>query len=250
MNTVTTGVDTPAAADAATVENSESAPETQQDAANGEASTDSDTSGENSGDDAADKPKRKHWAHDRIDELTRKYREAERQAEMWKARASQTVDIDSLDYEDQIAARVSTQYRKEQADMAADAARQTGAELFSLREAEAKERYADYEAVARNPNVAITQDMAEIIYDSPTGPELAYHLGKNPQEALRIAQMTPARQARELGLLEARLSAPKDPPKHPPRPVAPVGSQAAGGASDPSKMSMAEYVAARQAGRI
>ena len=44
--------------------------------------------------------------------------------------------------------------------------------------------YDDFEEVAiDNPNLTITPQMADIITDSTVGHEIAYHLGKHPEEA-------------------------------------------------------------------
>jgi hypothetical protein len=212
----------------------------------GEASA-SEPSGDQPGDDAAAKPKRKHWATERIDDLTRQRREAERQAEYWKARAGQTVDPNTLDYEEGIAERVSQRNRQEQADTAKATAEQLAGEAFNYRETIARERFADYETVTRNPSVPITPAMAEIIRDSDVGPDLAYHLGKNVTEAARIAALPVNHQAVELGKLEARVTAPKPLPDRAPAPVQPVSGIAAGGSKDPGKMSMTEYIAWRNA---
>lgn len=250
MNYKTAGADTPAADGVqpeATVDNADTTTAQPSEAENTGAASAPETTGEEPGDDAAAKPKRKHWAHDRIDELTRQRREAERQADYWKARATQSVDIDSLDYEEGIAERVAQRHRQEQADTAKATADQLAGETFTYRETIARERFADYDAVTRNPNVPITPAMAEIIRDSDVGPDLAYHLGKNPTEAARIAALPLNRQAVELGRLEARVTAPKPLPKQPPAPVQPVSGIAAGGSKDPGTMSMAEYAAWRKA---
>jgi hypothetical protein len=245
MSTEPTGAEAPAVADAqaeaATVETSDATTEQQQPEAGAATSDTGD------GEDAAAQPKRKHWAHERIDDLTRQRREAERQAEYWKARATNRVDPDSLDYEEGIAERVAQRHRQEQADTAKETAGQLAVEAFSYRETLAREKFADYEAVTRNPNIPITPAMAEIIRDSDVGPDLAYHLGKNMAEAARIAALSPTRQAVELGRLEARVTAPKPLPNRAPAPVEPVSGIAAGGTKDPGKMSFEEYKAWREA---
>ena len=244
MDLETAGAETPAAevvqATDATVETPSEATTEQQ----------SDAESPDTGDDAAAAPKKKHWAHDRIDELTRQRREAERQAEYWKAKAEKTVDVESLDYEEGIAERTIQRTRREQAETAQESVASLASEAFGYRETLARERFADYDAVTRNPSVPITASMAEIIRDSEVGPDLAYHLGRNQAEAAKIAALPAVRQAVELGKLEARLTAPKPLPKQPPAPVEPVGGSASGGSSDPAKMSMAEYAAARKAGKI
>jgi hypothetical protein len=240
MTTEPTGAEAPAAEGAqpeATVVTPE--PITGQQEPEAGAGTPDDTNG----DDAAAQPKRKHWAHERIDDLTRQRREAERQAEYWKQRATSAVDPNTLEYEEGIAERVSQRHRQEQADTAKETAGQLAVEAFTYRETIAREKFADYDAVARNPNTPITTAMADIIRDSDVGPDLAYHLGKNVTEAARIAALPTTRQAVELGKLEARITAPKPLPKQPPEPVSPVSAIAAGGRKDPGKMSFAEYKA-------
>lgn len=94
---------------------------------------------------------------------------------------------------------------------------------FRDREDEARDRYADYEAIAYT--APISDLMAEVIKASDIGPDLAYHLGKNPDEAERIASLSPLLQAKELGKLELKLA---DLPKQgkqttkAPAPISPV----------------------------
>lgn len=250
MDYETAGAETPAAdgnAPEATVEHAGTATAQQSDAANDGAASATDDTGDKPGDDAAAPPKKKHWAHERIDELTRQRREAERQAEYWKAKASQAPKLDDLDYDEQIAARVTARNRQEMAESAEDAVRTVSRQVYEARVAEVRERYADYDTVVGNPSLPITDDMAAVIFDSDRGPEVAYHLGKNPAEAARIARLSPVAQAKELGRLEERLSAPKPLPKQPPAPVQPVNGIAAGGSKDPGSMSMSEYAAWRKA---
>jgi hypothetical protein len=115
------------------------------------------------------------------------------------------------------------------------------------KEAKTAERYEDYEEVTKSEELSITPVMAEAIKDSDMGPEVAYYLGKNPQDALRISQLSPAAQVRELGKIEARLElkpAVKQASKAPP-PVDPVGG-GKGAAANLESVSQAEYEAARK----
>jgi hypothetical protein len=91
--------------------------------------------------------------------------------------------------------------------------------------------------------------MAEAIIESEKGAEVLYHLGSHPDEAKRIAMLSPLAAARELGRIEARLSmpAPRTTTKAPP-PVKPVGASDAGVRKDPATMSQAEYEAWRAGG--
>lgn len=79
------------------------------------------------------------------------------------------------------------------------------AQDYAQREEVARVAYSDFDDVVYNPQVPITEAMAAAIQHSDRGPDLAYFLGKNPQEAARIAQYSPFLQAKELGRLEAKL---------------------------------------------
>lgn len=246
MTEETAGAETPAAdgaAPEATVETSD-ATTTEQ--------TATETAAEQpeaDGDDAAAAPRKKAGVHNRIDELTRQKHEALREAEYWrsKAKEAQATPLEDLDYDDQLVAKVKIADRQERADAAERTASQVVEQQFSELESEARSKWADYDAITRNPNVPITAAMAEIIKESETGPEVAYHLGKNPAEAMRLAQMSERQMAREMGKLEAKLTAPKPLAKQPPAPVQPVNGIAAGGSKDPGTMSMSEYAAWRKA---
>lgn len=116
--------------------------------------------------------------------------------------------------------------------------------------AEAKTRYADFEAVALDKHVPVTPLMAELIQSSEVGVDVAYHLGKNRAIAAQIANMPPLEAARALGRIEATLSAPKARTEtQAPEPITPVKGKAS-----PTKsvdaMSMEEYRAARMAGKL
>jgi hypothetical protein len=184
----------------------------------------------------------------RINEITRKRREAERRADNAerKLKEFQSRDTSQMSFEDESAHRTLDLMRREQIDTDREAAQELAAEAYQARVEIAVQDYPDYHAVTSNPSLQITPAMAEVIYDSDLGPALAYHLGKNPAEAAKIAQLNPASQAAALGRLEARISAPKPTPKPSPKPVNPVGGKStASAAKDPSKMTMAEYAAWR-----
>ena len=57
------------------------------------------------------------------------------------------------------------------------------ADAYHDREEEARNKYDDFEQVAYNPSVRITDVMAETIRASDVGPDVAYYLGSNPKEA-------------------------------------------------------------------
>lgn len=79
--------------------------------------------------------------------------------------------------------------------------------------------------------VVIHPVMAEAIYTSDAGPELLKYLGDNTDEARRIAALSPARAARELGRIESRLvgavekAQPKPKTSQAPPPIPPVAAR-------------------------
>ena len=99
-------------------------------------------------------------------------------------------------------------------------------EAHSEREDTAKDKYADYEDVVSNPKLPINAVMADTIRLSDQGPEIAYYLGKHPDEAAKIAKLPPILAVKELGKLEVKLAAePIAPTKRSssaPEPITPV----------------------------
>lgn len=172
-------------------------------------------------------PKPKKTAQERIGELTFKAREAERRAEaaerqLAEANASRPAgdeEPDPADYEygeaDIKFIRAITRYemRQEIAQHAqqtnAQAEQAKAADIWNRATAEASAKYEDFDEVVNDPDLAITPAMALTIREAgKDGAEIAYHLGKNPAEARRIAALTPSAQARELGKIEASLAKP------------------------------------------
>ena len=80
-----------------------------------------------------------------------------------------------------------------------------------------KARYPDFDqayAIAVDPAI-VSPALSVAILESDAAHDIAYHLGKNPDVALRLSKMNPVQAARELGKLEARLSEPKPVTKAP-----------------------------------
>ena len=131
--------------------------------------------------------------------------------------------------------------------------------VYADREEEARSKYDDFEQVAYNPSLPITEAMAETIKESDVGPDIAYYLGLNPKEADRIARLSPLQQAREIGKIEVRLA--NEPPvkktTSAPAPINPVTSRASANPSydttDPrsvKSMSTSEWIEAERQRQI
>lgn len=107
------------------------------------------------------------------------------------------------------------------------------------------EKYDDFvDVVIENPTLRITPVMAEAIVESDIGHDVAYYLGTHPDEAARIAALSPVAQIREVARLEGKVTAPPEPTKAPP-PITPSGSRASVD-KDPDKMSTDEWLAWRR----
>ena len=103
-------------------------------------------------------------------------------------------------------------------------------DAYHDREEEARSKYDDFEQVAYNPNLRVTDVMAETIKASDIGPDLAYWLGSNPKEADRISRLTPILQAKEIGKIEAKLASNPvtKPTTSAPAPIKPVTARTSG----------------------
>lgn len=185
---------------------------------------------------AEDKP-RKPTAKDRIDELTRLRREAERDAEYWRAKALQSPEAKPAepkaeetatapDPEGYDAGEFDTRYIRDLAKfeakqevaaamkaIQAQTQQQSHDREWQSRIEKASETMPDFEEKvlvgAQRGEWACSQDMADALRATDKGPELAYHLASNPAEAARLYRLSPALQLMELGKLEAKLAQPK-----------------------------------------
>jgi hypothetical protein len=157
--------------------------------------------------------------------------QANRQSEQQVMKAAPTASVDQFESPEAYAEALAYQ-KAEELIAKRESAKQQSAVLESYhdREEEARSKYDDFEQVAYNPKLPITNVMAETIQSSDIGPELAYYLGSNPKEADRISRMTPLVQAKEIGKIEAKLAS--DPPvkrtTSAPAPISPVTARSTG----------------------
>lgn len=132
-------------------------------------------------------------------------------------------------------------------------------EAYHDREEAARDKYDDFEMVAYNPELPVTEAMARAIQASEVGPDVLYHLGTNPKEAARISRLDPILQAREIGKIEAQLdaNAPVKKTSNAPAPIAPVTARTTGSpafdTTDPrsvKNMSTSEWIEAERQRQI
>lgn len=223
----------------------------------------------------------------RIDELTRKARENEREALYWKARATAaeapppkeppkkpTPDqfddygayveaLTDFKAEEKVNKAIETRDQK----AATEKQQQARVTTWNERVIEARKTIPDYDTVMAASSVPVSDAVMEELRDSELGPQLAYHLDRNPDVAEKLNAMPPRQAAREIGRLEAKLlstasaspdpavDAPQKEPESPvpkvkttnaPPPVKPVG-QGRSTSVDLTKAGMDDYVATRRA---
>ena len=213
-----------------------------------------------------EKPKRS--ARERINELTKRAHEAEREVQRLRE-ASERKPAESTEkpipdrfgsYDEYVEAladwkadqRVAESFKRRDAErsQAAEArAAEAKAQAWAERQSEFREATPDYDAVVGKSAVQIAPHVVDTLLDSESGPELAYHLAKRPETVKRINALSPLSAARELGRIEATLSNPAAPQIKPaskaPAPITPVRSSAPA-AVDLASANMDQYIAARR----
>jgi hypothetical protein len=140
--------------------------------------------------------------------------------------------------------------REQQQRAASEAAERTKTvESWNKRVEKATAELPDFEEAISSSDVPMTEPMRQAILESEIGPKLAYHLANNPEEAVKIANMSPIKAITALGRIEERLAAQTTAVKttSAPPPITPVGSRATV-KKDPGKMTDAEYAKWRKSG--
>lgn len=157
--------------------------------------------------------------------------QANRSAETQIVKAPSTASVDQFESPEAYAEALAYQ-KAEELLAKREAAKQQSQVLESYHDLEekARDKYDDFEQVAYNPKLPITNVMAETIQSSEVGPDLAYYLGSNPKEADRISRMSALAQAKEIGKIEAKLAS--NPPvkrtTSAPAPISPVTARSNG----------------------
>jgi len=107
-------------------------------------------------------------------------------------------------------------------------------EKYNERLAQAEAKYDDWdEMVEVASGITIPQSAQVCIIEAENGPDVVYYLAKNPEMAKKLAEMSDARQAVEIGRISAKLEgsevkeeATKKPKSNAPPPIDPVGGHA------------------------
>lgn len=226
----------------------------------------------NEGDDQGGEEKQqerpKRSARDRINELTKRAHEAEREVQRMREAANrpppessskpdpatfQSYDeyVEALaDWKSEQRVTAVLKQRDEQRTRDAEsAAVEAKAQAWHERQGAFREVTPDYDAVVGKSSVQVAPHVVDALLDSDSGPDLAYHLAKHPETVKRINALPPLAAARELGRIEASLSTPAAPREKPaskaPVPITPARSSAPASVNL-ATANMDQYIAARR----
>lgn len=212
---------------------------------------------------------------ERVNEITRARREAERnwqsaerraqeletQLAQYKSQPSQSQGAEppslaDFNYDTDAWSRAITQYAISQASTSAEqrlreqATQQTQAQVvqqFEERSRDFAAAHTDYDKAIEDlgRNVRFSPEVVEAIATSDHGPAIAYHLANHLDEADRIARLPAHLAAVQLGRIEAQVSAPKPKPvTNAPNPTPTLGGGTAA-PRDPERMTVEEWMAHR-----
>jgi len=275
-------------------------PETTEETAGAAPAT--DETGQQTGqtaDDAGAQPQQTPGVQKRINELTRNWRETERERDYWREMALQRAaqqqpepqpagrpppppagqrpqrpteeqfEYDAQKYqaalvryeEELVDWRIAQRDAQTRAQQEAEAARRRQLEEAQTFQAkrdrtvtEGREKYPDFEELVFGlPANVMTADVAADVFEAEHPADVAYYLGKNPEEAAKIAQMGARQRAIRIGAIDARIGqaaarkatgAPAPPPKF---------SGAGSAPRDPARLARenpGEYMRLRNEGKI
>jgi hypothetical protein len=212
----------------------------------------------------------------RINELTRKVHEAEREAKFWREQhaakqgatssqdAPKPARTDFASEDEYLEAmtdwKVEQRFNAHKQQTAAERENEAQAkhqstriELYQQRVAESAESMPDFAEVVGASEVPTAEHVLESILDSEYGPQLAYHLAKDPDAIQRLNDMSPLQAAREIGRLEAKFGKPQSEQQPPqkrttnaPAPINPVRGGNGQFTKAPEAMSDSEWFASRK----
>lgn len=165
-------------------------------------------------------------------------------------------NIDQFEnYDDFVVAKAKYEIQQDATANRGREHRATVQKTWQERLAKEAEKDPDIISAIQNPNVPITDTMSMAIMESEAGPKVARFLVDNMAEAARISYLSPYAQAREIGKIEARLtatSAAAAPPSvnlisQAPEPVKSISSVGSLVTTDLDKIPVEEFMSKRNA---
>lgn len=123
-----------------------------------------------------------------------------------KPNATQFTDIDeySKALEEWSADNALRNQAKKEVEQRAVLQQELTAKSWQDRQAAIKESIPDYAEAINSSGIEIPNACADVIMESDVGPQILYHLAKNPELANRIKVLSPSKALVEIGKLEAR----------------------------------------------
>lgn len=192
---------------------------------------DTDATAASDGTDAPARPKNKGVGK-RINELTKDKHEAIRERDYWRQEAERLrtqrssateaqptqaappsdgkPTLEAFDFDQSAYLEALADWKLAERDRAASTVKRQ--QTFKEKELAFIAEHPDYLDVVRAPYVPITQDVAEVIYETDNPPAIAYYLAQHLDEAAEIAGMAPIPMARAIGKIEAALTRAQDAP--------------------------------------
>lgn len=164
---------------------------------------------------------------DRIDELTRARREAEREAEYWKIRANgdkpgatkvdpnavpvRSAFTDDEKFLDALADHKVNQKLAERDQQSKQQQESTAkVDTWNQKLAAARSEITDFDTVVNTNETPVAAHVAELIMENDQGAKMLHHFAMNPDELAKLNDMTPAKAAFFIGKLESKFeSAPE-----------------------------------------
>lgn len=166
----------------------------------------------------------KQTYQERVDEITRARREAERERDYWRQRATPQAEAPKApdkplpanfnDYNEYVEALAdyktevkATALKKElRAEMEAERQQESRAKSWNDKVASAKAAHADYESVVANSDVTVSDAVKKVLDKTNDGGTLLYHLAKHPDVADRLNRMDEIDVAFEMAGIRSSLS--------------------------------------------
>ena len=202
----------------------------------------------------------KYWRQQKAQERAAYFKEkqGEKPAPPPKPEVKEPQPDDFGDYNQYIEAKTRFEVQKARAEWEQEADDRAQNQEIQAKEQELQariqkgfEKYADFEDVALAETVPITPIIKDILMESEIPEDVAYYLGKNRAEAIRISRMSAIQAAKAIAGIEMSLTtAPPTPTTrkvtNAPPPISPVGS-AGVIEKDPNDMTTKEFIAWRNA---
>lgn len=210
----------------------------------------------------------KGGVQNRIDELTRARREAEREAEYWKTRAGAPANPPAQnaappqkpvasqfqsteDYVEALADwKVDQKLNQRESQQKQQETATAKVTSWQGKLESARTEIPDFDTVVNGADVPVAAHVADLLFEHDAGAKLMYHFAQNPSALEKLNGMSPTKAAFEIAKIATKFDAP--PPLKPdrtvskaPPPARPVGS---GRSTTPSleEMNMDDFVKTRK----